>query len=427
MLIQSASPSPSPVRTDSTAFLRRPRSFPARAGLIAVNLASITFFLLFFPFRWLGLSPYRIDLDVYRIGGRVWLNGGDLYGRLPATIGGLRLPFTYPPIAATLLSPLSMVPMAVAGTVLTLCSIALTAVVIRMYLPRPAKPTWRSAWVIGWLLPLALFLEPVRNTLAFGQVNILLMTLVSADCLLSAPRWPRGALVGLAAAVKLAPAAFVLYFLLRRDYRAAATAGLSFLVATGAGFIVDWHDSVRYWTSVVFQISRIGGGFSFAGNQSIDAVLARAGLNPITLPGTAVWLGLSAITLAAASAGMLKAFAASEKAWALSLNAFAALLISPISWTHHWVWVVPAIITLAVIGHRRRTRLPFLIAAAGIIIFGASFQWWLPTGGHRELSWAAWQQVTGSLSVIFAALVLLLSAFGLAGTPDGRHAPLDAA
>ena len=87
----------------------------------------------------------------------------------------------------------------------------------------PRQPVGRTArstaswWTVGWLLPAALFLEPVRNTLNYGQVNVALMALVAADCLAAAPRWPRGALVGLAAAVKLTPAAFVLFFLLRRD------------------------------------------------------------------------------------------------------------------------------------------------------------------------------------------------------------------
>ena len=75
-----------------------------------------------------------------------------------------------------------------------------------------------------------LLLEPVRSTLAYGQVNIVLMALVALDCLTAEPRWPRGALTGLAAALKLTPAAFVLFFLLRRDYRAAATAGVSFRI-----------------------------------------------------------------------------------------------------------------------------------------------------------------------------------------------------
>jgi len=374
-----------------------------------VNLASVTAFLLSYPPHGAGFGMYHIDLGVYRIGGRVWLRGGNLYGRLPATSGGPRLPFTYPPVAAILLSPLSLVPMAVAGTVLTLGTIALVAAVLRVFLRRLAGPSARSRWALAWLLPPALFLEPVRNTLAYGQVNVVLMALVSLDCLLDSRRWPRGALTGLAAAVKLTPAAFVLFFLLRRDHRAAAAAALSFLAVTGAGFLLAWHDSMRYWTSTVFHPGRIGGP-AYAGNQCIQAVLARAGLDPRAPAGAAVWLALSIAVVVVACRGMRRAFAASENSWALSLNAFAALRISPISWSHHWVWCVPAVLTLAILGRRHHTRLPLLAAVSGLLVFGAAPQWWFPSTGGRELRWAVWQQATGSSYVLFAALVLLLSA-----------------
>ena len=225
----------------------------------------------------------------------------------------------------------------------------MTALALRVFLRSAAGPEAGSWWTIAWLLPVALFLEPVRNTLDYGQINVVLMALVAADCLLPAPRWPRGALVGLAAAVKLTPAAFVLFFLCRGDRRAAGVAAVSFAACTGAGFLLAGHDSARYWTSIVFQTGRPGSPV-YATNQSIQAVLGRAGLAPGTPAETAAWLVLSAGLLAAAWAGMRRAFAGAADAWALSLNAFAALLISPISgpttgcgarW-RCWSWVCAA-------------------------------------------------------------------------------------
>jgi alpha-1,2-mannosyltransferase len=134
------------------------------------------------------------------------------------------------------------------------------------------------------------------------------------------------------------------------------------------------------------------------------------------------WLVLSAVVVALACRGMGRAFAVSADAWALSLNAFAGLLISPISWSHHWVWGETAVLTLAILGGRGRTRRPdeaavlmprrlcLAIAAAGAAVFALSPQWWFPSGGNRELHWAAWQQAVGSSYVIFAAAVLLAAA-----------------
>jgi len=407
-------PAPPPVLDDPVRLPRRPATSAARILLVAVNVAAIAFYLVSV---WHGVrfAPYRIDLDVYRIGGRVWLSHGDLYGALPATSSGVRLPFSYPPVAAILLSPLALAPLALDDIVLTLSTIALTALVLRVFLRSVAGPRAGSWWTLGWLLPVALFLEPVRSTLGYGQINVALMALVSLDCLLAAPRWPRGALVGLAAAVKLTPAVFVLFFLCRSDWRAAGTAAVSFAAASAAGLLLAWHDSVRYWTSVVFQTGRPGSPL-YAANQSIQGVLSRAGLDPRTPAGTAEWLALSAVVLVLAVAAMRRAAAGSQDAWALSLNAFAGLLISPISWSHHWVWAEMGVLVLAITSLRRRDRGGLVAAAIGVAIFAAAPQWWFPHGMNREAHWAAWQQVVGSSYVIYAVVILLLPLWWRRGT-----------
>jgi alpha-1,2-mannosyltransferase len=417
-------PAAQPTHDDTAAFLGRPAPFLARATLVTVNLAAATFFLLSYTRRGVGFGPYHIDLDVYRIGARVWLRGGNLYGPLPATRAGVRLPFTYPPVAAILLAPFALVPFPAAATVLTLATVALLATVLRVFLRRLAGPTAESPWALAWLLPPALFLEPVRATLSFGQINVVLMTLVSLDCLAETPRWPRGALTGLAAAVKLTPGAFVLFLLLRRDYRAAARAGLSFAAATAVGFAAAWHDSVHYWTRTVYQAGRAGNPASVS-NQCILAVLARAGLNPHSPAGVAAWLALSAVVVIVASRGMRYALAASEDCLALALNAYAALLISPVSWSHHWVWCDPALLTIAMLGSRHRSRLALATAAAGLGVFAVAPQFWFPHGLQREIGWRAWQQATESSYVLFAALMLVLASSALTRrrlTSDG-HKP----
>jgi alpha-1,2-mannosyltransferase len=395
--------------------------------LIAVNLAVVTFLLLSYSPHGIGFRPYPIDLNVYRIGSQVWLRGGNLYGVIPATLSGRHLPFTYPPIAAVVLSPLALVPMRVAAGIFALATVGLTALVVRVFIlsvsrERPpgvaadaARPGWATGQrAVAWLLPAALLLEPVRMTLLFGQVNVALMALVTADCLARSPRWPRGALTGIAAAVKLTPAAFVLFFLLRRDWRAALTAAVSFLACTSVGFLLAPHDSVQYWTSVVFKPTRPGSPV-YAANQSITGVIARTGLKPYSLAGAALWVCLSAVVVAIACLGMQRAFASAQQALALSLNAFAGLLISPISWSHQWVWGEMAVLALAIeccrgrldratqAHHRRGLAVP----AAGVLVFALAPQWWFPNGGNLELHWAVWEQVVGSSYVIYAIGLLV--------------------
>lgn len=353
---------------------------------------------------------YHLDLDVYRIGGHIWLQGGNLYGTLPSTAMGVRMPFTYPPLAAIILSPLSLIPMRAGGIVVDLAIVAVLALALRPFYRR-------LGWQLSWVLPAALLLEPVRGNLAYGQVDVFLMAMVIADCLTDSPRWPRGSLAGLAAAMKLTPALFIVFFLLRRDYRAAGAMSATFAAASGLGFLLAPADSARYWSGTLFDVGRIGGPQN-ATNQSIFGVLTRAGLHPGTTPFTCFWLALSVLVVAAACVGMRYALAAGDVYLALVLNAFAILLVSPISWSHHWVWAVPALLCLAISARR--------LALGGFVLFAVGPQCWLPQGASRELHWAPWQQLLGDSYVLCAVAVIGLFAYrALAanGSLSGRLAP----
>jgi alpha-1,2-mannosyltransferase len=249
--------------------------------------------------------------------------------------------------------------------------------------------------VVAAAVPVALLLEPVRMTLAYGQVNLLLMGLVAADCLVRKPHWPRGALVGLAAAIKLTPAGFVLFFLLRRDYRAAATAVGTFVMLTAAGFAFAPDDSAKYWSSTLLDTGRIG-AVHFASNQSLQAVLARFGMEP---PGrTVLWLFGAAIVLGIAFVVIRQAFAAGRPQFALGVNALAILVISPVSWSHHWVWLVPVLLCCT-IGWQ----------VAGSAIFFSAPHWWWEGSANREFEWNLGQQLLGNAYLFFALAVLIWS------------------
>src|SRR6516165_2403318 len=264
------------------------------ALLVTLNLAAAAIYFVHFGHAG-GLGGYRNDLDVYRTGARVLLHGGDLYGRLPRLSNGRGLPFTYPPFAALTFVPLAIVGYSTANWLLTAITIACVAVTLWCFAAgTEGQAGARMRRLLPWALPAALLLEPVRSTLTYGQINALLMTLVAVDCLARAPRWPRGILVGIAAALKLTPAVFVLFFLLRRDLRSVARAGLAFAACTGAGFALAPRDSLRYWTHIAYQPARVG-GISFVANQSVLGTVARLGLaNPVR-----AWLWLALCLLAA--------------------------------------------------------------------------------------------------------------------------------
>jgi alpha-1,2-mannosyltransferase len=353
-----------------------------------------------------SLHGHFLDLEVYRLGVSAWLSGGDLYGVLPPTSAGIVLPFIYPPFAAVLMVPLAVTGWTVAWVALFIVSMLSLAVTVYAVLRR----LWPSGGHAGALaassavLPLALTLEPVLETFRFGQVNLILMALVAVDCLMVRTRWPRGMLVGIAAAIKLTPAAFVLYFLLRRDYRAAVTTAVAAALATAVGALAAPVPSGRYWGEGMSSVSGVSGSPFFT-NQTFQAVLARAGVGGLEFK--AGWVVLSVVVLLLAAPVIRRA----PRPLALMATAGVGLLVSPTSWSHHWVWVAPALLVAGVSAWRARSRLWAAVTGVLAVVFVLAPFHFLPHDSRAgvELTWSAAQQVIGScyVSVTMAVYVLL--------------------
>lgn len=383
------------------------RTVRRRSALfVTVNLATAAIYFVHFG-HGIGLGGYRIDLDVYRTGARVLLHGGDLFGRLPRLGDGHELPFTYPPFAALAFIPLTIVGYGTANGLLNAVTIVSVAASLWCFAASTAGEAGaRMRRLLPWALPAALLLEPIRSTLTYGQINALLMALVTFDCLIRAPRWPRGIGVGIAAAVKLTPGVFLLFFLLRRDLRSAARAGLSFAACTGAGFALAPHDSLGYWTKIAYQPARTG-GISYASNQSILGTLARLGFsNPAR---TWLWFAMCLLVAALAVTSMRGALKANQVTYALLLNAAAGLLISPISWSHHWVWAAPALLTYLSATNPNH-RWPPNLAVLALLTFAIAPHWLLPSGDGRELHWSWWQQAVGDSYALIGVAALTQAA-----------------
>ena len=286
-----------------------------------------------------------IDLLVYRMGAHVLLDGGDLYGAIPPVVDDFGLPFTYPPLSAILFVPLALIPVTLSKFVFTAVSVAALVVTVRMVLGR-VRPDLanRTSWVVTAVtVAVALQLEPVRETISFGQINLVLMALVAVDVLASKPKWPRGVLIGLAAAIKLTPAGFLLLFLLARDWRTSARIVVSALGFSAAAFVLLPEASTRYWLHTLPDTGRIGSAY-YAANESFKAVVSRfAPPDPLE---SALWLGAVAVMLVVAVVAIRLALSRGDLVTALLATATAVLLASPVSWSHHWVWAVPVAVVL---------------------------------------------------------------------------------
>ncbi|MFF0491477.1 glycosyltransferase 87 family protein [Nocardia sp. NPDC004068] len=399
--VSAPAPTKSPARS-----LRRP------LWLIPPLLVVVAVYWLTHPsYPLTAISREFIDLQVYRLGVQAWWHGGDMYGSLPKTTIGISLPFIYPPFAALALGPFAMLawhPANIAFFVVSTLALAVTLYLV-------ARRMWRGntelvLWATACAIPLGMLLEPVHSTLDFGQVNLLLMVLVAADCLAQRPKWRRGMLIGIAAAIKLTPAAFVIYFLVRKDYRSALTAALTGAAATLLAFAVMPHESARYWFGGMGNVSGLSGS-AFHTNQSIQGVLSRFRVPEPAF--TALWLLLSAIVLALVVTAMRRAH--DEPALMLAFNAIFTLLVSPISWSHHWVWIAPALLAGVGVAARRppRSALPwFAVLAATATVFVIGPQNWEPGDNNREFDWTPWQHLVGDTYVWLSVLLVALFVFG---------------
>ena len=236
------------------------------------------------------------------------------------------------------------------------------------------------------------------------------MTLVLADCLLRRTPWPRGALLGLAIALKLTPAVFLLYFALRRDGRTILTAIGTFFVATAAAFAMAWHESLEYWTATVRNTERIGGA-ALNTNQNLAGVLARLELGraeQFTL-WTIACFAVLGLTIWAAR----RVLRADEPELALICVALFGLVVSPVSWSHHWVWALPAVVVGIAVAYRRHNAALAVVTVAGGLLVLFSPISLLPE--HQETTAATWRQLVGASYVWWALTMIAVAGYTITG------------
>jgi alpha-1,2-mannosyltransferase len=373
-----------------------------------------------------------VDSAVYRAGALALLHGEPLYDAmsLSAEPPWARLPFTYPPTAALLFVPLALFPTQVSWGLLAAVSVLAMAVVIRVCLGAlPRRPAWLAPGpATAVLAVLLLGIEPVWRTLFLGQINLILMALVVVDVLvLGAATRPGvrrlgGVLIGIAAAVKLTPLIFVPHLVLTGRWADAARAFGTFLALQGLMFLLIPHDFARFWGHAVTDPERVGqvatgvgiGPIYWAGNQSLNGLVLR--LSDLAPWSLAVALGIGAL-LAVPVALLVRRFhLRGDAVAALLVTAFYGLLLSPVSWSHHWVWVVPLIVYLL-------SRLPDPLpegaarvrALAGIgavaAVFASGILLIMRNGRGLELHWTPLEFVIGSayllVPVVAAGFVLV--------------------
>ena len=407
-------PAGHPGRGSGTPAARPPRLVAAaRAVASSPVVAVLGWLALLVPAYWSlvderGQWLFKLDSFVYYEAVRQWLDGGDLYNWY-ANPGQHLWPFTYTPLAAWVISPLTWMSYQQTTVLLIVATPLCAAVTAYAVLRRLAVAPRMARGLAPWLALIGVIaLEPFPKTMEYAQVNAILMALVAVDLFLvpERSRW-RGVLSGLAAAIKLTPAVAILVLLARREWRAAATMAGSAVGLTLLAALAAPAESWEFFTSAMWDPGRAGFA-DYSGNQNLKGAIARG------LPEAAwnlTWAVCSLLAVVAAwflcrrldrlrGAGRAAGGTGQDDGLVLSLQISVVmvlgLLISPISWSHHWVWCLPVLMAVAAAAWRWRSTALGVAGAAGFLVFVLAMQWWFPEQNHVEQNWPAWAKAVGS-------------------------------
>jgi alpha-1,2-mannosyltransferase len=358
---------------------------PSLAHVIVASLVAVFLWL-----RWGGIHEgIWIDVDVYIRGAAAVMRHEPLYG---VSVQGQ--PFTYTPFAAVLFVPLELLGNLDARWALTVASISCYLLIV-VVCARRLRMSLPSAGIVGLA---GLAFEPFARTILLGQINLVLVALVVVDLFIVPARY-RGMLIGLATGIKLVPGAFILFLVLKREWGAVLRSIAAFVFTIGLGAAFAPRDSLRYWTGGFINLSRFGADAVIRGdNQSLTGALMRLSRDVSPPPIFTLLLSLSVIALGLAAAK--RQIDSGNDVAGLVCIAFASLLGSPISWTHHWVWALLAMLVLVQGRHG--------VASAMLgVIFVIGPMWFAPRGDLLELQ-HNWLQVAACLSYVLVGLIVLV-------------------
>ncbi|MBO0869603.1 MAG: DUF2029 domain-containing protein [Micromonosporaceae bacterium] len=375
-----------------------------RVCLLAGSAAAVAAFLVVIPGRrgW-------FDVSVYHAAVRQWLFGhGGIYDYV---VPGKPYGFTYPPFAAVCMVPLAVVGRYAAIALMVSVSIVAAGLICYWLVdPIARRHGWSRWFTVGVAGCLFAAYGPTRDTISFGQVNLILLAIVLADqrFLVGRGHWLGGIGIGLAAAIKLTPAVFIGYLLLTGKRRAAGVAAATAVGATALAALIAPGSSWTFWTSALWQTDRVG-QLSYVSNQSLMGLVAR--LDPVH-PSRILWALAIVAVLSVWAYRSRAAVASGQDGVAFALACVVACLLSPVTWVHHLVWLLPALALLFDAGLRagaRRARAA-LLGAAGLayVILSSSLVWLWSTGPGVADHPAGLTGFLGSNAYVWVCLGLLL-------------------
>ncbi|MFJ1705743.1 glycosyltransferase 87 family protein [Kitasatospora sp. NPDC088346] len=421
-------PAPAAWRRPFAAPLAALRAAPRRPLALATALALFSLLAYATVRHFVGTS--MVDMIVYRAEGAAVADGRDLYA---LRVTEWNLPATYPPFAAMLFVPTTWFGVGFLRVAITAGNVALIGLLAHLSFKLVGWPR-RELRPVGVVLVagLGVWLEPVFTTLRYGQINLVLACLILWDLTRPDGRRGKGIAIGIAAGIKLTPGLFAVYLLITGRIRAAFVAGFTFLATFALGAAVLPDATWGFWTKYLYDSTRVG-KTEIVDNQSVRGAVAR--LLHSADPGTLATLASACVALAGlAVAGWAHRsgrWTPRAEAWGVCCAAVTAVLISPISWTHHWVWCVPMLVLLAAEAaheHSRPTAVRRLrwrpIFGATLLAFLSFGMWVVPHKGDLDLHLPPLHQFPADVYPIVGICFLALGALRVTARRRAAGAPL---
>jgi hypothetical protein len=254
----------------------------------------------------------------------------------------------HPPASVFALLPLGRLDYRQSHAAWNVISLVCLAMALWLIMRRPGLGI--APWVSLPVLALILTSNSFTQQMIHGQLNLALLLLLAGAWTTYRSGRPAlsGALLGVAAAVKLFPAYMGLFYLMRRDWRAIAAMGASFLLLNGASAMVLGPDTYRdYFTLVVPAVK--DGFRDFWPNASIHGFWSKL----LDAPNGHVATLLDSPVLARAATLLCAALVTGLAAWkcwrartvaemdmAFGACIVAMLLVSPITWDHYFLLMI---------------------------------------------------------------------------------------
>lgn len=339
------------------------------------------------------ITDFPIDMVVYREGVKAFLEHRSVYSE-PMLAGDIQLPFIYPPFGALAMVPLTAfdaIDHNMAGNIMVILSDLFVLVCLYFVFKAVLKQTDFLLPVTAITWAIVLHFEPVDLNNSFAQINIVIMALVILDLVPRKRFLPQGILIGVAAAIKITPLAMLLYFLVRREWKQIATALLSAVVATLLAAAFRWDPFVEFFSFKLLEMgsgSDFGVGTEYQSNSSIKGAIQRVYPSAESMEANGLTIGLAwlaaSVIVVVLAAWLIKRLCREHLLVDAQLvTALTVLLISPVSWSHHWVWltlVIPVFIYRAwswlSTGWAARSLVAVLIAWSGLLLTVPPKWWW---------------------------------------------------